>query len=238
MELGSCRLCQERKELCRSHILPEFLHRPLYDASGKAIAFDPAHIDRTWKVQKGLREPLLCLSCEQLINDRYEKPFANFWKPGYLLRPLRASRETVLTHVPYAEVKLFSLSILWRADSATLPQFREVALGARHSEIIRKMLLSGDPGRPEEYQITCSAIESPDGLGLWGDGMIAPPARVRVGNHHAYLFTFGACAWMYFATSHACREAAPICLKDTGELPIVRLPWVGLRKDAPWARAD
>jgi hypothetical protein len=48
-------------------------------------------------------------------------------------------------------VKLFQLSILWRASVAKGDFFSKVKLKPRHEEEIRKMLLNGEPGKEDRY---------------------------------------------------------------------------------------
>lgn len=50
----------------------------------------------------------------------------------------------------YSKFKLFLLSIWWRASISSLPVFRDVNLG-EHEEIIRKKLLTSEPGSANEY---------------------------------------------------------------------------------------
>jgi hypothetical protein len=35
--LGKCRLCQNERELCFSHIIPEFMYLPTYDKNHRAV---------------------------------------------------------------------------------------------------------------------------------------------------------------------------------------------------------
>lgn len=73
----TCKLCLEDHDLRRSHIIPEFLFRPLYDEKHRALTFRP---DVTGKrvIQKGIRERLLCAKCESHLG-KLESYFATFW---------------------------------------------------------------------------------------------------------------------------------------------------------------
>jgi len=94
--------------------------------------------NRGWKtLQKGIRERLLCVDCEQWLNDKYEKPFLKQWFVDLPL-PTRIAQDAAHTAVyDYLTFKLFHLSILFRASVSSLPTFREVHLGV-HEEHIRK----------------------------------------------------------------------------------------------------
>jgi hypothetical protein len=57
-----------------------------------------------------------------------------------------------LPNYDYPTLKLFALSILWRAHASTLPEFKNVQLGP-HEARVRHLLLSATPGAPEEYSV-------------------------------------------------------------------------------------
>jgi hypothetical protein len=66
-----CRLCGKPSPLQRSHIIPEFLYRPLYDEKHR-ISVVKVGSDRIGYLQKGFTEALLCFGCEQKL-ALYEK---------------------------------------------------------------------------------------------------------------------------------------------------------------------
>lgn len=51
----------------------------------------------------------------------------------------------------YKRFKLFLLSMLWRASISSRPFFQQVRLGQKVQEDLRKMILEGKPGEPDEY---------------------------------------------------------------------------------------
>src|SRR5262249_36733610 len=147
-----CKLCLEDKPLCASHIIPEFLHRDLYDSKHRAREIRVGRETATY-LQKGYREKLLCLGCEQLLNDRYEKPFCQEWRPGTLI-PTKPLPDPVYggAGLDYAAIKLCLLSILFRCSVSTLSQFSVVTLGP-HQDKLRRMILDGNPGPPGRYKV-------------------------------------------------------------------------------------
>ena len=67
-----CKLCLQKKKLVRSHIIPEFLYKRLYNEKHQffVISNDSKIHDRV--LQKGLREYLLCQECDGEILSSYE----------------------------------------------------------------------------------------------------------------------------------------------------------------------
>jgi hypothetical protein len=106
------RTVQGRGPLLLSHIVPEFLHRPIYDEHHRTLSF--AHGD--WRadiLQKGVRERLLCAKCEARI-QKWEHYFARFWYRSKRLPDPLPAHGLILQGVDYAKLKLFVLSIVWR----------------------------------------------------------------------------------------------------------------------------
>ena len=160
--MDTCKLCLKPRKLCRSHIIPEFCYRPLYE-KGRAVVVNPKDPSDWGYAQKGTRSYLLCQDCEGLLNDRYEKSFKSYWYDGDVLAPFRTG-ETVqyFTGIDYSSFKLFHLSVLFRASVSDHPIYREVDLGP-HEDHIRQMLWDQDPGEEWQYPINCSAVDDADG---------------------------------------------------------------------------
>src|SRR5215208_423205 len=132
-----CKLCKAKVELRYSHILPEFFYLSLYDELHRTM-FVPSD-EKEKLAQKGVREYLLCQACETKLS-KYE---------GYASKLIQkisdfskdASGLFVYSdRVDYRQLKLFQLSILWRASVSQEKMFGQVDLGPRHEERIRSML--------------------------------------------------------------------------------------------------
>ncbi|MEX2213494.1 MAG: hypothetical protein WD768_05170 [Phycisphaeraceae bacterium] len=222
----NCILCQLPKPLRKSHIIPEFAYRGLYDEKHRMVSFGPLSPEKhSSRLQKGLRDRLLCDGCEGFINDNFEKPFLSYFIDGNALDALKGKRVATLTRINYSAFKLFHLSVLFRAHHAMIPNFGEVYLGASESPI-REMLLNKNAGKDWEFPIVCSAITQPDGE-IWKD-IIAPAHSVVLGSQQAFLFTFAGCQWLYFLSSVLTPEIDKRCLKESGELPIAKSDWLAM----------
>lgn len=58
----------------------------------------------------------------------------------------------------YTKLKLFFLSVLWRAGASSYEFFKRVNLGP-HFEVLRNMLFNADPGRPDEYAVVLAVFD-------------------------------------------------------------------------------
>lgn len=208
----TCRLCLTSADLRASHIIPEFCYRPTYDSKHRArrLATDA----KATLLQKGFREPLLCAACEQNIG-RYENYFADLWYHSNLF-PTPFPAAHTLTDLHYDLFKCFHLSILWRASVSSRDEFTTVSLGARHEELIRTQLLSGDGGSEEEYPFWCYVIVNPDGQII--HELIARPGRSRYEDHIAYYFIYAGCEWVFFVSHHPKQALIPGAPTKSGKM--------------------
>ena len=76
------------------------------------------------------------------------------------LSEVRDGGEVLCLRAPqyrYDQLKLFVLSVLWRASVSGQPYFAKVRLGP-HEEPIRQALLAGDPGDERFYSVTLACF--------------------------------------------------------------------------------
>jgi hypothetical protein len=204
MKTGICKLCGESKELCTSHIFPDFVYRTM-KTENRLLAINGAgRGDPVRIIQTGYTEPLLCRACEALLNTRYEQPAQNFWwalsgeptAPDITVEPLALDgRASIMRGFDYKSIKLFFISLLWRAGVSTRYEFSCVSLGP-HEPRLRAMLLNEDPGTARDYPC-CVLTLSNDSQ------TIMCPAVHRQENHHrVYRFLICKVLLMFPVASH------------------------------------
>lgn len=103
-------------------------------------------------------------------------------------KPIQKNDEMLAWHLPgidYSALKLFALSVLWRAHASSQLPFQKVNLGV-HEPIIRGMLLEGNPGGEEEYSVC---------IARWVDQEFGPvfmdPFLEKYGGVNFYRFYCG-----------------------------------------------
>lgn len=213
---GICALCKTRQKLCRSHIIPEFLHQGTYDKKHRAVMLRSDSLAKL-QLQKGIREYLLCAGCERLLNDNYEKPFRRMWyeSPGI---PLIVPDDLVeIRGLDYAAFKLFHLSILWRASVSTHHAFQQVHLGPKHDEALRTMILTGTPGNRSRYGILGALMLVPGTHTVCHSLIVGPVAR-RMEGHRTYIMVYAGCAWHVVVSGHRQPDILDQTLTSSGVL--------------------
>jgi hypothetical protein len=194
----NCALCQTESDLCDSHIIPEFMYEAMYDEKHRFHSISLPHDGRARYKQKGVYEKLLCFACEQKlsVHETYAK---RLFFSGLSLTAKRNADSVEFQGVDYAQLKLFQLSILWRASVSKLDFFENIQLGP-HQERIRSILVSGSPPPSESYPCLVSAVLH-DGAGLQ-DFMLQPFMSRLLGVRVAQFF-FGGFRWIYFINNSA-----------------------------------
>jgi len=223
MSETSCRLCLQLKVLRKSHIVPEFLYRDLYNENGHMMGITGKGSKRWAKVQKGIRELLFCDDCEQLFNEKYEKPFLTDWLHNNPLSKQLTPEQSYLIKIPsYERFRLFHLSVLFRASVSSDPTFKEVALG-KHEEIIRRMLLNNDPGGKWQY-LLIGYVVIHDKTHKIVD-LIARPERRSFNGVNCYSMLYGGVEWWTTVVSHKTKNLEKLALKIDGSMPMIAIPW-------------
>jgi hypothetical protein len=173
--------------------------------------------------QKGYREPLLCDECERRLQpwETYTARllYGGRSRRGVLTEEGLATREVV--GVGYASLKLFAMSVLWRASVSNLLGFQAVSLGVKHEGRIRSLLLAGDPGAPDEYGFTVIHLDTGTPYREFRR-VLQHPICLKVGSEYAYRFNLAGLYWIFVVSGHRgpLKDAHQISLRAEGRLRI------------------
>lgn len=198
--LQTCKLCLENKQLCNSHIIPEFIYKPIYDEQQKFYAFQLEGLPyaknqgyRT-KHRKGIRENLLCKNCENLLSKYENYVKQNIFENQNLSFPLdNQAKYTKVDNIDYQKLKFFQLSILWRASISSDELFKNVNLGI-YEDKLREVLLNEEDVSPERYPCMMFALIF---QGTHNKEIILDVDKIRLEHSSGYVFIFGGFVWLY-----------------------------------------
>ena len=220
--IGECRLCGVTAQLRRSHIIPKFLYR---DAGiiGDKKKFDIPCLnfpDRSvLNKQDGLKEHLFCDGCETTRLsplERYARQ--QFYGPGSPLKFLRGN-SFVWSGLDYAQMKLFTVSILWRMSLSSHEIYSKVHLGEKHENRMRRMLIAKDPMEPWRYG--CSITFLMYGEKPLGDVISQPQRHSIEATRYLYRFMMAGFAWFYHVASHRRVRHDEGYLRESGMWPVL-----------------
>ena len=194
---NTCRLCKKNRKLLKSHIIPEFIYKPLYDELHRFHALSDDKQKNNRQLQKGVRDMLLCSDCETLLS-KYERYASSIFNGNKSVFMEKKGNLIFVKGLNYKEFKLFSLSILWRAGISQLHMFSQVQLG-HHEEKLRQMILNDDPGCSQDYPFFISPLLHE---GKEQPSLIVSPTWTRIDGHYSYRFVFGGMAWIFVVSNH------------------------------------
>ncbi|WP_217514379.1 hypothetical protein [Vibrio metschnikovii] len=204
----TCNLCGKDKKLIEAHIIPRSFYEPL-KVSGKIpiLVTDTAGIFPKRSPTGIYDKNIVCESCEQLFSPWDDYGYKFFSQSFSDCKAIYDNGELLafnLGQCDYHKLKMFFLSMLWRASVSSHPFFKSVNLGP-FEEKVAKLILSNDSGDNKNFSVALSKFESdPNKTGMMN------PHKTRISNvlHYSfYLFNFNV---MIKVSS----ETAPRVFKD------------------------
>ena len=189
-----CCLCHIDQPLVDSHIIPNFLYKPLKENEGLFYIVSSDPNKKELKQQRGITEQLLCAKCD---NERLQKNEAHLHRVLFGGHPMDITpdrRFLLVRGYEYKRLKNALLSILWRMSISSRAYFNGVQLGSKHEEVLRLALLNDSEFSEEEYPILLTV---PLFEGKFLSDWMIPPDFTRTDGNRVYrcliagfLFTF------------------------------------------------
>jgi len=151
-----CRLCERSGDFGNSHIIPEWVFVPFRDGTKppQLVTDRPGVFPKRSPI--GVYDQhLLCKSCERHFSewDGYGKiALLDKWKeaePRYVDSKIVAHR---LPNVDIRKLRMFFISILWRASVSNRVFFQRISLGPFEAQA-KARILSRQPGPLDEFSI-------------------------------------------------------------------------------------
>ena len=137
-----CRLCNNEKFLCGSHIIPKGLLKIAKGKHPQLISLPRDKDEQPFLDNVNWNENLLCSDCEAHLNLSYETTQIAVLKK----KKIEHHDRYTITEFNFERFYLFWISILWRASESSLPMFREVQFSVELRELLRVTLLDGSLG--------------------------------------------------------------------------------------------
>ncbi|HRK61848.1 MAG TPA: hypothetical protein PLY88_04780 [Candidatus Omnitrophota bacterium] len=161
MHTGKCCLCLEDKKLIKAHIIPKGLYNlePAKEPT-KLVSNKPNEYPK--KAPVGVYdEGILCAQCDNKIGE-WDSYAAVFFKQEFVEEKYMIDNGARLAYVvdsyDYKSLKLFYMSMLWRAGVSSHGFFEKVDLGS-HEAKLRDLLIRGDPGSSEQFSVIVSKFD-------------------------------------------------------------------------------
>ncbi len=184
-----CKLCDQPKKLIKAHIIPKWAIEYIKEENH---LFQIAGGTKSQKVQDGYKDPnILCSDCDNKRLGPYDRYAKEFFAQDFQKQIKRgiASSGREVAHIPiaqidYAKLKIFLLSVLWRASISSLSQFSTIQLG-KYEDSIKGMILSKRIADEDLYQIMLATWEPPK-VGMGYEKSILYPRKTKRGGLKCY----------------------------------------------------
>ena len=241
--MKKCSLCLQEKKLIKAHIIPDFMYSGMKNEDDKNIFYEVTYnLDnnqsKSIKIQTGdFDKNILCEDCDnRIIGANYEKYAQTSMygknidpeiKPDCknYINPNDGAEYSICTNIDYSKMKLFLLSVLWRASITDRPAFRDVDLGKKHEERLRKLIYKNIVPAETEYPIMMTSFLRTDHS---LENLIGQPQRVRFKDGlNGYVFLIDSFQFIFYvnSTDHKLPEYLErTMLRQKGEMTILHLP--------------
>lgn len=154
--MSLCKLCGEDRPLVEAHIIPESMYP--FDEPREPLLMVPSSPEiYPGRSRRGVYDrELVCEPCEAKFSpwDDYANRLLRK-EPGEHDYTCVDGEPRVYTVTPfdYPKLKLFFVSLLWRASESNQSFFAHVSVGPKHTARLREMIWMGEPGEPEEFSV-------------------------------------------------------------------------------------
>ena len=189
-----CKYCENLyRKLAKAHIIPRSFYKTFLGSSSggdvrRSIELKVKENDkkeRYW--QSGIHDSsMVCEKCEQLFNpfDKhgYEVLSTALSKKMIYYRSDRKPYGYLVKNVDYHKLKLFFLSMLWRAHTSSTYFFSHVDLGS-HESVFRSYISKGQAPPSNKYEVVLfHPINQPPGR------VILRPRKGKIDGVNVYRF--------------------------------------------------
>jgi hypothetical protein len=234
--IGICPLCRQEAELRDSHIVPlgffEEVRRqgtPTFASAKRGVS---------WQMQGGMHEHMLCPTCERLLGDKYDSYAINILRNGTAGVFVYSCEEGfILEGVDVNRLKLFVLSVFWRAHHAKRVPLEKVDIGEKAEVDIRNFIRSGSaPTDRSSYPIYGVALINPHTNEIEREFMtgVSRQKRLNDENLKTFVVVFGGVAWYVLLGEDGGKDENAHLFLDSSRIFI---PAVNILEFEPFRRA-
>lgn len=191
----TCRFCRQRTDFIDAHVIPAGIFRRLDDEGSVPRLLAGNEREYPKRSPTGIYDPtILCAGCEPTFGpwDHYAQEILTPTPLGtpQIERGQLAGFELDQSRWDYETLKLFFLSLAWRASVSTHRFYSDISLGP-FEDRVRTMLIDGDPGNSQEHSVLLATFT--DSL---GKTLLNPDTRRLDGIKHLTFYLAGYVAYI------------------------------------------
>ena len=153
----TCKLCDEDKKLIKSHIIPKGFFKPLNLENKSALLYTNTKGVHPKRSPIGFYDKnILCKECDAKLGiwDEYaQKLLLHDFNEDNAVYNGKTKDHYIIKNYDYHLLKLFFISLLWRASITSHKIFNRISTGPFEDKL-KKLILSNSTGKEEDFPIT------------------------------------------------------------------------------------
>lgn len=171
---GTCKLCMHERKLIRAHVIPRSFFKLDPEERMPAQLLTNVAGRYAQQVRIGVYDSdILCEECEHRFSpwdDYGTELLLQKWDTFETVKESDGTvHASILPSFDYPRLKLFFLSVLWRASVSNHSMYQAVDLGPREPEL-RRRILDSDPGAKDDFGVVLQAFDQTN-VGMLNPGM-------------------------------------------------------------------
>jgi hypothetical protein len=185
--MAICRLCLKDEKLIKAHIIPKGFYKYLYPKNDNSL---PLKIVKNGQASSNspigeYDENILCAKCDGDLGiyDEYAQKIILQSNPEPFLDSGTAWK---IEPFDYFLLKMFFMSLLWRASISRRDFFELVTLGP-YEEKLRRMIISKNTGSADDFAVLFTQFQSKERVEITKKN-ITVPIRMHLENINCYIF--------------------------------------------------
>ena len=160
-----CKLCDVDKELIKAHIIPKGFFKPMQSENKQALLYTNTKGVHPKRSPTGFYDKnILCKECDAKLGvwDEYaQKLLLHSFNEDNAVYNGKEKAYYIIKDYDYNLLKLFFISMLWRASITSHHVFNRISAGP-FEEKLKALILSNSPGEEEEFPITLAKFNDPE----------------------------------------------------------------------------
>jgi hypothetical protein len=159
-----CKFCGNESALIKAHIIPASLFRRLQKGKESLEMMTNKAGEYNKRTPVGVYDKtIVCSKCESIWQewDNYaQQLLAEEPLNGRVLYRNHKKICYIVDNYEYRKLKLFFISMVWRASVSSQPFFSKVSLG-QFEDAAKKHIANNDPGHSEVFSVTLARFDHP-----------------------------------------------------------------------------
>ena len=217
-----CKLCGQDHKLVKAHVIPESFFRPLRSEKKSPLLISAGNYIKRAPI--GVYDKtILCEPCEQqfgIWDDYAQSLLIQDFQKARTLKKGNDIYGYVFDNFDYDKLKLFFISMLWRASISSLKFYENVRLNV-FEDVAKDHIKKNNPGTLDDFSVMLAHFDELDGRRT-----ILNPQPIRMESVNFYRFYLtGFIAYIKVDKRKILGHLRKFIMSPGRELPIVRRPF-------------